>query len=68
MGHQDLIGVRQAAEIVGVSGRTIKRLAKDGVLPHAMKLPGDTGAYIFNLDDVQALAAKKAAAKKQVAA
>lgn len=62
MRPSDLLGVKAAAEIVGVSDRTIKRLAKDGALPHAMKLDGDTGAYLFRRRDVERYAAKRAAA------
>ena len=60
MGNQ-LLGVSEAAKVVGVSERTIKRLAKDGVLPHAMKLKGANGAYLFAPEAVEALAAERAA-------
>ncbi len=55
----ELLGVNEAAKIVGVSDRTIKRLAKSGVLPHAHKMPGQTGAYLFRRRDVEKLAKSK---------
>lgn len=51
----DLIGTADAAEILGVSVRTVKRLAKIGELRHAMKMGGDTGAYLFLRGDVERL-------------
>lgn len=35
------------AEILGVSVRTVQRLAESGDLP-AMKMTGQTGAYVFD--------------------
>ena len=49
----ELLGVTEAAKLIGCSDRTVKRLAKSGALPHAHKLPGATGAYLFRRADVE---------------
>lgn len=50
----DLITAKRAAEIAGVNRRTITRWAESGRLRHAVKIDGDTGAYLFTEDDVLA--------------
>jgi excisionase family DNA binding protein len=52
-----LLSTAQVAEVLGVSKATVKRLALSGELPHALKLPGDTGAYLFDRKDVERLKA-----------
>jgi hypothetical protein len=54
----DLIGTVEAATILGKSPRTVKRLAFTGKLPAALKMTGDTGAYLFHRADVERLAAE----------
>jgi len=61
MSQSELLGVSEAAELVGVSIATIKRAAIAGRLPVARKLPGATGAYLFRRADVEALRAERAA-------
>jgi len=61
MSKPELLGVREAAQIVGVSVATIKRAAATGNLPPAHKLPGANGAYLFHRSDVEALAQERAA-------
>ena len=39
---------------------TVQWQAARGHLPVAMKLPGVSGAYLFNADDIAALAAREA--------
>jgi len=46
--QSDLIGTADAATILGWSRAKVKRAAKAGELPHAVKMPGDTGAYLFH--------------------
>lgn len=61
----DLIGSDEAARILGWSRSKVKREAKpDGSLAElvAMKMPGDTGAYLFHRAKVEQLAAKVSAA------
>jgi hypothetical protein len=56
----DLVGTKDAAKILGVSTRTVKRLAfrGDELVPIA-KMPGDTGAYVFHRAAVEAVAAAR---------
>ena len=62
MGTTTLIGVSEAADRLNVSARTIQRWAQNGELPYAAQLPGATGAYVFDLAAVEALAASRSAA------
>lgn len=34
MNEKEMVGVKEAAEIIGVSGKTIREWVKKGVLPH----------------------------------
>lgn len=43
-----LVGVTEVASALGWSRAKVKRAAKAGELPHAVKMPGDTGAYLFH--------------------
>jgi len=56
MAHDELITSPKAAAILGVSARTVQRLAESGELRHAQKLTGPNGAYLFRLRDVERLA------------
>lgn len=49
----DLLTTAQAAEIVGKSVPTVNRWAAEGVLTPAHKLPGRTGAYLFERAEVE---------------
>lgn len=51
----ELIGVAEAAAIVGVDRRTIHRMVQRGELATASKLPGLRGAYVFNRADIDSL-------------
>lgn len=46
----------------GIDRSTLSRWIKDGTAVPAMRLPGKTGAYLFTLDEVERLAAERAAA------
>jgi len=50
----------QAAEILGLSRATINRQAAAGNIP-ATKLPGRTGAFIFDRETIESLALDRAA-------
>lgn len=45
---QTYLTTKQVAERLGKSVATVKRMAADGRLPYAVKVPGDTGAYLFD--------------------
>ena len=51
----DLVTAAEAALMKGKSPRTILRLVDRGALVPAMKLPGGTGAYLFDRSHVEAL-------------
>jgi excisionase family DNA binding protein len=61
----DLMTAAQVAEVLGCSQRTIARMAEDGRLTPALKLPGETGAYLF---DPAVVRRAKAAQEKTPAA
>lgn len=54
----DLVGSVEAAEILRRPHATVKRWAASGKLKHAAKMPGDTGAYLFDRSVVTELAAE----------
>ena len=62
MQQHALLGVTEAAEHLGCSVATVKRLVRAGNLAPAHKLPGQTGAYLFRLRDVERIAQKRRAA------
>ena len=51
---RDLLTVAQLARLRGESITTVKRKAKAGKIPVAMKVPGRTGAYLFDPSAVAA--------------
>lgn len=55
----DLIGADEAARVAGVNRRTITKWADDGVLPVATRLPGGTGARLFDRLDVVRIAKER---------
>lgn len=50
----ELIGVAEAAEIIGRDKRTVHRMVARGELEPASKLPGLRGAFVFRRADVEA--------------
>ena len=58
----DLIGTTQAAERLGVDRTTFFRWMQLGRIKPVIKLPGRTGAMLFDPADVDALAAPDKAA------
>jgi excisionase family DNA binding protein len=61
MGNQDLIGAVEAAEMLGVSRDTLLRWAAEPKIS-SVKLPGVTGARVFDRADVEKLRAELAEA------
>ena len=49
------ITTAEAAEILGKTVATVNRLVLIGRLTPARKLPGKTGAYLFNRKDIERL-------------
>ena len=56
--RDQLISANEAAELMRESRRTVLRKAKDGTYP-AIKMPGQTGAYIFNRPELERIAAQR---------
>ena len=61
MTETQLLTSPQVASRLGVSIRTVHRLADSGALMPALKLPGPTGAYLFRPDDVEQIERARAA-------
>lgn len=57
----DLITTAQVAELLGVTVAWANKLAAKGALPVAHKLPGLTGAYLFRREEIERIAAQRAA-------
>jgi excisionase family DNA binding protein len=53
--ESELIGVREAATILGVSKNTVIRWAHAGRLPVALVIPGYRGDLLFDPVSVEAL-------------
>jgi excisionase family DNA binding protein len=52
-----LLSTAETAERLGVSVSTVTRLADSGRLPIAHRMPGRTGAMLFDESDVETFAA-----------
>jgi len=51
-----LITTAEAAELLGVHVGTVSRMVASGRLTPSFKVPGKTGAFLFDPTDVEALA------------
>lgn len=60
MVNTDTITTAQAAERLSTDRKGVRRLVARGDLAPAMKLPGLTGAYLFDPEAVEALAEERA--------
>jgi predicted DNA-binding transcriptional regulator AlpA len=58
--NEHLIPTAHVAKMLGVDVRTVHRMADSGLLPAALKLPGKTGAWLFDRDAVQQVADSRA--------
>jgi|GEM_PF-1523898 len=56
MSNPELIGTREASERLGESIRQTIRRVEAGTLEPVAKMPGLRGAYVFNAEDIAALA------------
>jgi excisionase family DNA binding protein len=61
MRDMSLCGVKEAAQILGVSRATAHRMVDAGQLPYVQKLPGPKGQYLLRRSTVEKLAKKTAA-------
>ncbi|WMM74273.1 helix-turn-helix domain-containing protein [Rhodococcus pyridinivorans] len=49
---EDVIGAREAEQLLGVSQSTLNRWIKTGLINPVRQLPGYRGAYLFDRADV----------------
>lgn len=57
----DLIASPEVAKLLNIDPRTVQRQAERGELPTVGKLPGRTGAFLFDRTVIEALATERAA-------
>lgn len=60
--HSGLIGSAESCQTLKIHPATLLRWIADGKITPAHKLPGRNGAYLFNRDDINALADERASA------
>jgi predicted site-specific integrase-resolvase len=59
MRNPDLIGSARACEILGIDRATLVRWIAAEKIAAATKLPGETGAYVFELAEVERVKAEQ---------
>ena len=52
----ELIGSREAAEILRMSPMTFNRRVRAGAIPVVQKMPGLRGAYVFSRPTIESIA------------
>lgn len=60
MRKTSLVGTAEVAEALGCNVRTVVRMVQSGSLEPSVKMPGRTGAYLFDPETVDALATERA--------
>lgn len=55
-----LIPTSEVAALLRMHVATVVRKAQAGEIPFAMKLPGETGAYLFDRNEIERLARERA--------
>lgn len=58
MTNDALMTSTEAGAVLGLSGRTVQRLAEKGELAFVRKLPGQNGAYLFESSVIERVAAE----------
>jgi hypothetical protein len=66
MSNPALLTSTQVGALIGKSGRTVQRMADNGDLPYAHKLPGPNGAYLFIEADVLAASSRPSETEAEV--
>lgn len=59
MGINTLIGSAEAAKLLGMSSTTFNRRVLAGDVPALQKLPGSKGAWVFDRETIERLAAEE---------
>ena len=58
--HGEVLGTQQVAHLLRTDRKGVRRLVDRGALTPTAKLPGKTGAFVFDRADVEALAVERA--------
>ena len=61
MNKIDLIGSAEAAILLKIDRATLNRWAAKGLIPTAVRAPGETGPRLFNRADVENFTKKRVA-------
>jgi len=61
--HTELMTASEVAEAFGRDTRTISRWTREGRLTPTAKLPGQTGAYIYDRAEIERLVATASVAR-----
>lgn len=64
----DFVSATEAAQMLGISRRALLDRVKAGTVAPALKLPGRTGAYLFDAEQIDALATDAAPSELEGAA
>ena len=50
--NEPLLSAEQVGELLGVSASTVRRRTREGTVPYVTKMPGSTGAYLYEREAV----------------
>ena len=53
MPNPDLLSTTQAAEVIGIERSTVSRWVQQGLMRPSLKLPTQTGAFLFDVAEVE---------------
>lgn len=56
--QSELLTTAEVGHILGKRPRTVQRMVAAGKIPHAKKLPGNKGAFLFYRSDIEAVLAE----------
>lgn len=59
MPNVDPIPTAEAARILDLDTSTVLKMTKAGAIPYTYKIPGRTGAYLFDRRVIERIAAKR---------
>lgn len=63
--NDSLVGAAEVAQRLAITRTAVRGLVDRGELAPVQKMPGRLGMYLFDRSDVEALAAKRAAALEE---
>jgi len=53
MPNPDLLSTTQACEVIGIERSTVSRWVQQGLMQPTLKLPSQTGAFLFDVAEVE---------------